>query len=112
MQVNTLLRHATQEEREAIRAAAQRAYEHPAIIVTIRHEGQRRYVVDQEDEHLFEALARLKAAEIKAAVANRLGGFGAQWVRRYGNVDEMHRTLAISEVTNVTSTERHRVWGT
>lgn len=37
--------------------------------------------------------------------------FGAQWVRAYGNVDEMYRTLSLYEVTSVRAVDRKRVWG-
>lgn len=79
MDLQTLTRHATREERAAIDAAIQRANARPAILVTIRLEGRRRYVVSQEDEHILEGLIDLTAEELRDAVQCSRDSFTAQW---------------------------------
>jgi hypothetical protein len=111
MDIETLIRNATEEELPAIASALKRANERPAILVTLRT-GGRRYVVCQEDEHLFDDLVGLDEAQLAERVRHSLlVPFGAQWMRGYGRVDEMYRSLLLREVRRVTTADRARVWG-
>lgn len=111
MDVKTLIRNATEEELLAIASALKRANKRPAILVTLRT-GGRRYVVCREDEHLFEDLVGLDEAELAERVGRAvLVAFGAQWMRGYGRVDEMYRSLSLGEVTSIKTADRARVWG-
>jgi hypothetical protein len=104
-----LTANATEDELRLITSILARANDKPAVIVTTR--DGRRYVVAQEDEPMFEPLIGLKAPELHERVQRSLTPFGARWLRRYGCVDEMYRSLSISEVTKVATADRARVWG-
>jgi hypothetical protein len=109
--VETLIRNATEDELPAIASALRRANERPAILVKLRT-GGRRYVVCREDEHLFDDLVGLDEAELAERVRGAvLVPFGAQWLRGYGRVDEMYRSLSLSEVRGIRTADRARVWG-
>ena len=111
MDVEILIRNATEAELPAIASALKRANARPAIVVTLRN-GGRRYVVCQEDEHLFADLVGLDQAELAERASRAvLVPFGAQWMRAYGRVDEMYRSLSLSEVRSVRTVARERVWG-
>jgi hypothetical protein len=85
MDIETLIRNATEEELPAIASALKRANERPAILVTLRT-GGRRYVVCQEDEHLFADLVGLDEAKLAERVRHSLlVPFGAQWMRGAGD---------------------------
>lgn len=99
---------------------------HTALVVTVDdgYEGKgkrRRYVVTPEDEPLFGnftgTLPTLKVVSIsdfrhaREEVIGRFW-FGAQWLRSYGRVDEMYRSLATYEVCKIERIGYARVWGT
>lgn len=92
---------------------------------------KRRYVVAAEDEHYFARVRMGKVpepkgtpaaggtvrtpsvAEVRQAREEHLGRFyfGCQWLRGFGRVDEMYRTLGTWEVVKVERLPRDRVWG-
>jgi hypothetical protein len=104
-----VLANATEEETAAITAALGRANAKPAVIATMR--DRRRYVVAQEDEAEFAELVGLRGEALADRVQYARGGFGGQWLRGYGRVDEMYRSLSMREVTKVATADRARVWG-
>jgi hypothetical protein len=106
--VTTLLEHATPEEAKTILRILQRANRQPAIVVTMGL-GNRRYVVAQEDEVSFE---KIPDGPFKPGHSDWRVNFGAQWLRGYGRVDEMYRSLSLDDVTKVARISRDRVWGT
>jgi hypothetical protein len=105
-----LIANANEAELRVINTVLKRANEKPAVLVTMR--DGKRYVVVQEDEHLFTELIGLSAEELAERVAHHRGYFGGQRLRRYGNVDEMYRSLGMYEVQRLTTADRTRVWGT
>jgi len=124
MEIETLLSHATDEELPAIAAVLKRIADAPAVVVTVRHnKSTRRYVVSTEDESLFDGLSGALISESRpgardSEVEERFGGmgavltsFGCRWLRGYGRVDEMHRTLSMIEVIKVERIDRRRVFG-
>lgn len=129
--LQTLVQNATTEELRTIHAVLQRADAKPAVVVTLEHgRSTRRYVVAQEDEHLFDGVPTGKVpvaegtpasdgvrppsiSDIRQAREEHLGrfGFGGQWLRGLGRVDEMYRSLATWEVVKVERIDRTKVWG-
>jgi hypothetical protein len=83
----------------------------PEVLVTVQHgvESKRRYVVDHEDR---EAVLALKPALQEDPRDRPWFYFGARWLRAYGKVDEMHRSLSFSEVVKIEEADPRRVWGT
>ncbi len=125
MEIETLIEHATEEELPVIAAVLRRIADRPAVVVTVRGgKTARRYVVAVEDESLFDGLSGAMRPESRPGARDsgfeeRFGGmgavltsFGCRWLRRYGALDEMHRTLSVIEVTKVEHIDRHRVFGT
>ncbi len=108
-ELEILIANASEDELRVITRVLGRANTKPAILVTVR--DSKRYVVAQEDEPMFEALVGLSEAELATRVSQSLGGFGAQWLRGYGRVDEMYRSLTLREVVKVAEVDRERVWG-
>jgi hypothetical protein len=108
--LEVLVENASEDELRTIVKVLQRAREKPALLVTV---NGRRYVVDQEDEAAVRSLVGLSADELKDRVYGAAGrvAFGARWMRGYGRVDEMCRTLSLWEVTKVAEADRARVWG-
>lgn len=106
MELETIIKNATDDEARALLAAVRRANAKPAVLVTV--EGGRRYVVAQEDEDEIRPLVGRDPEEWQRS----WGGFGARWMRGYGRVDEMHRTISLSDVVKVAEADRARVWGT
>lgn len=110
--IDIIAANAADDELRVLAAVLKRANDRPAIVVTVRQgvNGTRRYVVAQEDEPMF---ADLPDGPIERA--DRWDGpqfwFGAQWLRGYGRVDEMYRTLSASEITRVARVNRAKVWG-
>ena len=99
MNIATLFQNATGEEAEALARVINRANAMPAVVVTLREGGKsRRYVVDQADESDFD----------NGRVPH---WFGGQWLRGYGRVDEMYRSLCGDEVVKVERLDRAKVWG-
>lgn len=122
MNLETIIANATPTELAAINAAAKRANEKAAVVVTVESGSKRRrYVVAQEDEGLFAAVPTGVVPEpdpssrqnIVLAREDYLGRFyfGAQWLRSLGKVDEMYRTLGTYEVVKVERIARDKVWG-
>jgi hypothetical protein len=109
--LETILQHATTDELRVIAAIAERANAEPAILVTV---GGRRYVVAEEDELTFHNIPDGKydydPRNYGAGILDKVF-FGAQWMRKYGKVDEMYRSLSGYEVTKVARVPRSRVWG-
>lgn len=126
----TLIRNATTEELKVLANIAKRAHDKPAIIVTV--DGgfaggkTKRYVVQQEDEHYFDNVPTGKVpfklerygrpARVSSYRRDReeyLGRFwfGCRWLRGYGRVDEMYRTIGSYEVIKVERVDRNRVFG-
>lgn len=109
MNLETLVANATDDELPAIAAALHRAQSKPCVLVTTLEGGKRRrYVVAQEDED--EIRKYVGCAE---SVLDRQWQvwFGAQWLRGMGRVDEMYRSLSLSETVKVEEADRARVWG-
>lgn len=107
MDVRTLLERAeTPEEIATVARMLQRAHDAPAVLVTCA--DGRRYVVAQEDESLF---AEIPDGPFESSGMGGFGGFGAQWLRGYGRVDEMYRSLSFWDVRKVARADRARVWG-
>jgi hypothetical protein len=106
--LSSILAHATEEELRVLLAVIERVNAQAAIVVTMR--DNRRYVVSQEDEHLFADIP-----DGPVVREDRWDGpqswFGGQWLRGYGRVDEMHRSLAGYEIAKVARVDRKRVWG-
>jgi hypothetical protein len=79
-----------------------------------------RYVAVVEAESLYDGLAGVLRPESHprardSEIEERFGGmgavhtsFGRRWLRRYGALDEMHRTLSVIEVERL---DRHRILG-
>jgi hypothetical protein len=124
MEIETRIEHATDEELPAIAAVLRRIADRPVVVVTVRGDRtKRRYVVSVEDESLFDEFSGVLRPESRSGardsdVEERFGGmgavltsFGCRWLRRYGAVDEMHRTLSIIEVIKVERIDRRRVFG-
>jgi hypothetical protein len=124
MEIETFIEHATEDELPVIAAVLRRIADRPAVVVTVRGgKTSRRYVVATEDESVFDGLSGVLRPESRrgasdSEVEERFGGmgavltsFGCQWLRRYGCVDEMYRTLSVIEVTKVERIDRHRVFG-
>jgi hypothetical protein len=114
MEVSDLARYATTEELAVIANVVQRANDRPAVLVTVKHGGfRRRYVVDRADEEQlrdYVGKSETELAELSRGMRGMLG-FGCQWLRRYGRVDEMHRSLSLHEVVKVEQANRAKVWG-
>jgi hypothetical protein len=108
MDLATLIRNATDDELVVIKSILQRAATKPAIVVTLDIDN-RRYVVDQADEHLFEDTPDGPTPEDR--YDRPRFDFGARWLRQYGKVDEMHRSLGGYEVKKVQRIDRAKVWG-
>lgn len=103
-----------------------------SVVVTVE-EGRstRRYVVVAEDEYLFASVPNGKVpvaegtpalggttrppsiSDVRHAREQHLGrfGFGCQWLRGLGRVDEMYRSLSTWEVVKVERIATARVWG-
>lgn len=124
MDLSELLREATAEEALTIASVASRRIARPAVVATVASGGRRRrYVVAMDDEGLFNGLEGALRPESRpgacdAAVDVRFGhmgaaltSFGGRWLRRFGCVDEMHRTLSMAEVVKVERIDRAKVWG-
>jgi hypothetical protein len=126
----TLIRNATPEELEVIATVAKRAHDLPAIVVTVDNGAgygkTRRYVVMQEDEHYFYGVPTGKVpvkverdgrpasiSDIRMQREEHLGRFyfGCRWVRSFGRVDEMYRTLGSYEIVKVERIDRDKVYG-
>lgn len=104
MNIETLIQNATTDELRVIAQIAERARNKPAILATV---GKRRYVVAQEDEHVFDGFVPGENVQGMSGMVS----FGCQWMRSYGKVDEMYRTLSLWEVTKVQRVDRAKVWG-
>jgi hypothetical protein len=114
MNLETLLQHATPEELAALTGLIKRIAARPAVLVTVRHgSGQRRYVVDLADEETLRPYVGKSQAELAEASRGMAGmlSFGCQWLRGFGRVDEMARTLSLYEVLKVEEVPRRRVRG-
>jgi hypothetical protein len=98
------LRDGDEEAVSAIGRVITRKASEPAILVTL---GGKRYVVATEDEHVFDRIPDGP----HSLDSYRFQVFGAQWLRGYGRVDEMYRSLSLCEVTKVQRVDRARVWG-
>ena len=108
MDVQTLIRAATDEELPVIAAAARRLQERPCVLVTVREGSKtRRYVVAQEDEEMIRPLVGMDRSEWEHEHA----WFGAQWLRGFGRVDEMYRSLGLYDIVKVEEAPRAKVWG-
>lgn len=111
MNTQALLEEALrQSDEDAVRAIVrilnnQRA--RPAILATI---DGKRYVVAEEDEHEFE---NIPDGPLGTGFDNPLDRvwFGGRWMRGYGRVDEMYRSLGGYEVTRIQRVDRDKVWG-
>lgn len=101
----TLMQHATDDELRVMVRILERADAKPAILVTIQG---RRYVVAQEDEYRFEGVA---SGPYAIGNNSRIDWFGGQWMRSYGKVDEMYRSLSGYDVTKIERADRSKVWG-
>jgi hypothetical protein len=104
---------AREREREGLLRERATVNEHArkfAVVVTMRDDN-RRYVVAEEDEEEVRGLAGVSESELKAVYSQSWGGFGGQWLRGFGRVDEMYRTLSFAEVKKVAEIERSKVWG-
>jgi len=105
----TLIQNASDDELKVIGDVLARADAKPAVVVTLQEGSkQRRYVVYQEDEYLFEGIHTPEAFQ---ASHGRFAYFGGQWLRQYGKVDEMSRTLSSSELVKIQRVPRNKVWG-
>lgn len=114
MNLETLVQHANPEELAVLAGLMKRIAARPAVLVTVRHgSGQRRYVVDLADEEALRPYVGMTQAELAEASRGMAGtlGFGCQWLRGFGRVDEMTRTLSLHEVLKVEEAPRKRVWG-
>jgi hypothetical protein len=111
MNLEVLMQHATVDELRVIVGIMQRANDRPAILVTTQTEGGRRYVVSQSDEPIVLGLIGLSSAELAERVKYSNAYVGARWMRGYGNVDEMYRSLGVHEITSVRTADRSKVWG-
>jgi hypothetical protein len=112
--VDTLIRYATEPERRVLAAILQRAQAMPGVVVTLQEGAStRRYVAAREDEEDLRPLAGLPRPELTAAL--RTGRyphtFGGQWLRAYGRVDEQYRTLPLDHAVAVQQVSRARIWG-
>ncbi len=114
MEVTELATYATTEELAVIARVVQRANIRPAVLVTVEHgSGRRRYMVDRADEEQmreFVGRSESELADLSRGMSGLLG-FGCRWLRGYGRVDEMARTLSLYEVVKVEEADRKRVWG-
>jgi hypothetical protein len=114
MEVSDLAKYATTEELVVIAGVVKRANDRSAVLVTVEHRsGRRRYVVDRADEEQLRRYVGKSQAEL-AELSRGMGGmlgFGCQWLRGYGRVDEMAATLSLYEVVKVEEVDRRRVWG-
>jgi hypothetical protein len=112
MNVETLLGHMDPNNEEEVRAVLgilQRANDAPAVVVTLPNGGGkgRRYVVSREDESMFDGINT--PADFEETYGWR-GWFGGQWLRSYGRVDEMYRSLS-GPVLKIERIDRRKVWG-
>src|SRR5437773_934995 len=106
-----LVQHATADELKLLGDIARRANAQPAVLVTVREGGgSRGYVVAQEDEGIFRDIPDGAFSSDSPGVRYILAAFGAQWLRSYGRVDEMYRTVSLAEVVKVERVNRERVW--
>jgi len=124
MEIETLIEHATEGELHVIATVLGRISDMAAVVVTVRNgKTSRRYVVDLEDVTLFDGLSGTLRPESRrgardSEIEERFGGmgavltsFGCRWLRSYGKVDEMHRSLGVIEVAKVERIDRRRVFG-
>jgi hypothetical protein len=114
MDLRSLMRHATEPEREVILNVLRRVVASPAVVVTVREGGRRRrYVVALEDEQELRRFVGHSAQQLQDELGGRaaLLTFGAQWLRGPGRVDEMYRSLSMAEVVRVAVVDRSVVWG-
>lgn len=102
------LRQGDEDAARGIARVIEKGRQRPAIIVTADY-GKRRYVVAQEDEYLFNGIPN--GSFDPQGHPHGWWVFGAQWLRGYGRVDEMYRTLSSSDVSKVERVDRKRVWG-
>lgn len=96
--VQELLKVADDAELAVLGRLIERAVNRPRIVVTLQEGGrQRRYLVDRSSEDEFDDVP-----DGPVSFPRRLGHyFGGAWLRGPGRVDEMHRSLAMSEVVKV-----------
>lgn len=108
MQVETLLANIeNDDEARTILALLQRENAKPDVLVTVKEGSKtRRYVVAREDR---DAVLAYRATDPDDRPW--MFYFGAQWLRRYGCVDEMYRSLSMSEVVKIETADPKRVWG-
>jgi hypothetical protein len=113
--LEVLIRAASEDELRTLVGLVERVNAHPAVMVTLQ-EGRgkrRRYVVYQEDEHLFDGLSgNVSREQVEQHFGSRFAWFGGQWLRSMGRVDEMARTLSVAELVKVERRHRNAVWGT
>ena len=108
--LETICANATEQELRTVLTVLDRAHAKPAVLVTLAEGSRsRRYVVEQEDEHEFDGLVGLSAQELRRHLSWRTP-FGGRWLRGFGRVDEMYRTLSGEEVIKVEHENRDRVW--
>jgi hypothetical protein len=110
MDVVELVKNATEEEVAVIATVVARMQNKPAVLVTLQESTRRRYVVAREDEDELRVLVGKSKAELAALHGQRFG-FGGQWLRSMGRVDEMYRSLSLDGVVKVEEADRARVWG-
>jgi hypothetical protein len=111
MNLETLLQHANAEELAVLAGLMKRI----AALVTVRHGGgRRRYVVDLADEEALRPYVGKTEAELAEASRGMAGmlSFGCQWLRAFGRVDELARTLSLDEVLKVQEAPLARLGGT
>ena len=95
------------DEARVLLALMQRENAKPAVLVTVQEGSKkRRYVVASEDRD--EVLAY---RDTDPDDRPWMFYFGAQWLRGYGNVDEMYRSLSMSDVVKIEIADAAKVWG-
>lgn len=82
-------------------------HEAEVVLVTVQEGSKkRRYVVASED-----AAEVLAYRDTDPDDRPWMFYFGAQWLRGYGNVDEMYRSLSMTDVVKIETADAGKVWG-